>query len=86
MPHTYSPPILQAPAPQLTGPVLIPGSGVDLSPPSYLVMSLVVTIISFFLNITSLIFGIPAIVLSVLVSVSLYMSFSAHMHRIHCVM
>ena len=51
--------------------MVIPEAGVDLRPASFLVMSLIVTFICFILNITTLIFGIPAIIMSVLVSVSL---------------
>ena len=58
----------QAPALQPTGPVIVPGTGVDLCPPSYIIMSLIITFICFFLNVTTLILGIPAIILSILVS------------------
>ena len=57
----------KAPPPQPSDPVIVPDSNVDLRPPSYLVMSLIVAFICFFLNITTLMLGIPAIILSGLV-------------------
>ena len=55
-----------APTPHPAGPVVVPPTGVDLRPPSYLIMTLTVTFICFILNAATLIFGVPAIVLSVL--------------------
>ena len=51
--------------------MIIPETGVDLRPASYLVLSLIVAFFCIILNITTLVFGITAIVLSVMVSITL---------------